>query len=81
MTEGTVLVVVPIHNAQQMSYTYKKVEVPSETAEDQLSRPDDKRNATWRKVRYATDEEISEYYNKSTVVTEDKKRGRPAKQD
>ncbi len=80
MTEGTILVVMPIHNAQAMTYTYKKVEVPEMTAEDQLSKPDEKRNASWRKVRYATEDEIAEYYNKP-IVSEEKKRGRPAKQD
>lgn len=76
----TVLVIRPIHNAQQRTYEYKTVMVPVEAADMQLSLPDEKRNTVWKGARYATQDEIDSYENKPIAV-EEKKRGRPAKQD
>lgn len=78
-TEGTVLVIKPIHNAQKRAYEYKATEVPAELAEEQLSKDDSQRNFAWQGVRFADDEEKAAYYNKP-ITTEDKKRpSRPVK--
>jgi hypothetical protein len=65
---NTVLVIRPIHNAQRQAYEYKPIEVPAETAEDQLTKKDEQRNAAWRGVRYATDEEHNAYFKTAPKV-------------
>jgi hypothetical protein len=91
----TVLVIRPIHNAQKQAYEYRPVEVPTHIAEEQLTRPDEKRNHHWRGVRYATSDEHNAFYkiapkiekveaNTQTVsseVIEKNKPGRKAKSE
>ncbi len=76
----TVLVIRPIHNAQKKTYEYRAVSVPAQIAEIQLSRKDEDRNVVWQGARYATEDEIATYENKP-VLSEEKRRGRPSKQD
>lgn len=86
-TPGTVLIVNSIHDPQKRVYTYDTREVSEETANEQLSKAEADRNIYWRGVRYATPEEISEFYgsesdDEPTETTEVKqRRGRKPKEE
>jgi hypothetical protein len=60
------LVVKSQHDAQNRVYRYSTHEIPAHKAEEQLSKPEEKRNYHFKGARYATDEEAAIYWKEQS---------------